>query len=110
MMPELLGRVSTVAVLEKLTEDDIVRVLTEPKDAIVKEYVALLSCDDVELEFTPGSLKAIAKEAVKSNTGARGLRTVMETVLLDLMYKLPDSPKVKKVVITKGFVEKQINK
>jgi len=88
-IPELVGRLPVTVGLSKLDQDALVKVLTEPKDALVKQYQALFSMDDVELEFSEKALVATAKEALKQGTGARGLRSVLESTLLDVMYELP---------------------
>ena len=88
-IPELVGRLPVSVGLAKLDKDALVKVLTEPKDALVKQYKALFGMDEVELEFTEEALSAAAEEALKQGTGARGLRSVLETTLLDVMYELP---------------------
>lgn len=105
IIPEFIGRIPIIASLEKLTEDDLVRILTEPKNALVKQYQKLLSLDDTELEFTPGALHAIAHQAIERDTGARGLRSIIEAVMQDMMFTLPSEPDVTKAVVTKAAVE-----
>lgn len=90
MIPEFVGRFPVVAVLEPLSEEALLKILTEPKNALVKQYKALLSIEGVEINFTDEALKAIVKEAMEKATGARGLRAVMEELMLDLMYELPN--------------------
>jgi ATP-dependent Clp protease ATP-binding subunit ClpX len=104
MIPEFVGRVPVVAHVEQLTEDDLVRILTEPKNALVRQYQRLFSLEDVRLEFTDGALRAIAQQAITHGTGARGLRSIMERLLLDLMYDLPGRVEVTEVVITEAVV------
>lgn len=105
IIPEFIGRIPIIAALEKLTEDDLVRILTEPRNALVKQYQKLLSLDDTELEFTPAALHAIAHQAIERDTGARGLRSIIEAVMQNLMFELPSRPDVKKAVVTKETVE-----
>jgi ATP-dependent Clp protease ATP-binding subunit ClpX len=104
MIPEFIGRVPVVAHVEELTEDDLVRILTEPKNALVRQYQRLFTMEDVRLVFTDTALREIAKQAVTQGTGARGLRSIMERMLLDLMYDLPGRVDVTEVVITEAVV------
>jgi ATP-dependent Clp protease ATP-binding subunit ClpX len=104
MIPEFVGRVPVVAHVEELTEDDLVRILTEPKNALVRQYQRLFTMEGVHLEFTEGALRAIAQQAMTHGTGARGLRSIMEALLLELMYDLPGRVDVSKVVITEAAV------
>lgn len=105
LIPEFIGRLPVTASLEKLTREDLVRILTEPKNALVKQYKKLLSLDNVELEFTPGALDAIADQAIERDTGARGLRSIIEHVMMGIMYEIPTREDVEKVIITKEAVE-----
>lgn len=105
LIPEFIGRLPIMAALEKLTKEDLVRILTEPKNALVKQYKKLLSLDDVELDFEPKALTAIAAEAIQRNTGARGLRSIIEETMTDIMFKIPSDPTVEKVVITEETVK-----
>ena len=89
LIPEFIGRLPVVVTLDALDEDALVRILTEPKSALVKQYKKLLGYDNVELEFTQDALVAISRKAMAQNTGARGLRTIMEKLMLDLMYRCP---------------------
>jgi len=100
IIPELVGRLPVVAPLESLTREDLVRILTEPKNALVKQYKKLLDYDKVELTFTPEALEAIADKAAERNIGARGLRTVMEGLLTNIMYDIPSDPTVTAVEVT----------
>ncbi len=100
MIPEFVGRLPIVTNVEELSEDDLVHILTEPKNALVKQYQRLFSLEGVTLTFTDGGLRAIAEKAIAHGTGARGLRSIMETLLLDLMYELPGQTDVESVVIT----------
>jgi ATP-dependent Clp protease ATP-binding subunit ClpX (EC 3.4.21.92) len=86
-------------VLNELTEEDLIRILTEPKNAIVKQYKELLRMEGIELEFTEGALREIAKEAIKRKTGARGLRAIVEKIMTDIMYEAPSLVNVEKIVI-----------
>ena len=105
IIPELVGRLPVIAPLNGLTREDLVRILQEPKNALVKQYKKLLEYDDVDLEFTPDALEAIADKAIERNIGARGLRAVMEGLLTQVMYDVPSDPTIVKVVITKACVE-----
>lgn len=89
LIPELVGRLPVIAVLEELDEKALIEILTKPKNAIVRQYQALFGMEDAELEFTPDALKAVAKRAIERKTGARGLRSIMEDVLLDTMFEIP---------------------
>ncbi|MDN6437779.1 MAG: ATP-dependent Clp protease ATP-binding subunit ClpX, partial [Lactococcus sp.] len=89
LIPEFIGRLPIVAALESLTEDDLIHILTQPKNALVKQYQRLLSFDDVELDFEEGALKAIAQKAITRKTGARGLRSIIEEVMMDVMFEIP---------------------
>ncbi len=106
LIPEFVGRVPVVTYVEDLSEDDLIRVLTEPKNALVKQYQKLFSLDDVTLRFTQDALKAVAHQAVKRKTGARGLRNVMEQAMLDIMYHLPSHENVRECVINAAVIEK----
>lgn len=105
LIPEFVGRIPVVASLEELTEDDLVRILTEPRNALVKQYQKLFELDDVRLRFTANALTAVAKKALGRKTGARGLRSVLEGVMLDIMYRLPSLEGVKECVINSAVVE-----
>ena len=105
LIPELVGRVPVTVSLELLDKEDLIRILTEPKNAIVKQYQKLLELDDVELEFDKEALEAIAETSLKRKTGARGLRAIMEGSLMDLMYKIPSDDTIRKCTITKDVVE-----
>ena len=89
LIPEFVGRLPVIAALKELTRDDLVHILTDPRDAITKQYQALFQMDNIQLEFTPDALETIADEAVRKKTGARGLRAIIESVMLDAMYELP---------------------
>ena len=104
IIPELVGRLPIIAPLDSLHREDLVRILTEPKNALVKQYQKLLEYDKVELAFDEGALEAVADKAIERNIGARGLRAVMEGLLTDIMYDIPSDPTVEKVVITPACV------
>ena len=105
LIPELVGRLPVVATLGELTEDALVRILTEPKNALVKQYGQLLNMDGVELEIRPAALGAIARKALARKTGARGLRSILEQSLLDTMFELPTQEGVQKVVLDESTIE-----
>lgn len=107
LIPEFIGRLPVMAALEKLNTEDLVRILTEPKNALVKQYQKLLSLDDTELVFDEEALKAIAAKAIARNTGARGLRSIIEDIMLDVMFEIPSNPTIQKVIITKEAAEKK---
>lgn len=105
LIPEFVGRLPVVATLEELDEPALIKILTEPKNAITKQFKKLFDMEGVELEFRPDALSAIAKKALKRKTGARGLRTIVESVLLDTMYELPSQENVSKVVVDESVIE-----
>jgi len=105
LIPELVGRLPVIASLDGLRREDLVRILQEPKNALVKQYQKLMEYDEVTLEFQEEALEAIADKAIERNIGARGLRAVMENLLLQIMYDVPSDPTITKVVITKDCVE-----
>lgn len=104
LIPEFIGRLPVLASLEQLSEDALVRILTEPKNALVKQYQKMLELDNVELEFEEDALRAIAKEAIERKTGARGLRSIIESTMLDMMYELPSRDDIAKCIITKETI------
>ncbi len=104
LIPELIGRLPVVATLEELSIEALVEILIEPKNALVKQYQKLFSMEGVELEIRPGALQAVAKKAVERKTGARGLRSILESVLLDTMYELPGMENVSKVVVDENMI------
>ena len=105
LIPELVGRLPVVATLDELTEDALVQILTEPKNALLKQYAQLLHMEGVELEIRPLALKAIAKKALARKTGARGLRSILEHSLIDTMFDLPSASNVEKVVVEESTIE-----
>jgi ATP-dependent Clp protease ATP-binding subunit ClpX len=108
LIPEFVGRLPVITSLEPLDEKALVRILTEPKNALVKQYQKLLEMDDVQLEFEAGALEAIAAEAIKRNTGARGLRAIIESLMLDVMYDVPSRSDINHCLITKEVVLNKI--
>ncbi len=104
LIPEFVGRVPVMGAVEELTEADLVRILTEPKNALVKQYERLFALEGVELVFTEEALRAVAAQAIGRGTGARGLRSILESLLLDVMYDLPGRDNVEKVVVTEQVV------
>lgn len=102
LIPEFIGRLPVMAALDKLTVDDLVHILTEPKNALVKQYTKLLALDDTELVFEDDALRAIAKKAIERNTGARGLRSIIEEIMMDVMFEVPSEEAIEKVIITKA--------
>ncbi len=105
IIPELIGRLPVVVPLEALDEEALVRILDEPKNALIKQYKCLFSADGIELEFEPEALKAIAKKAIETKTGARGLRSIVENTLREVMFTAPSDPTIKKITITKECID-----
>lgn len=104
MIPEFVGRLPVVATLHELTEDELMKIMLEPKNALVKQYQKLFGMEDVTLRFTEGSLHAVAREAMKRNSGARGLRSILENIMLDIMYEIPSQPDIRECVISEEVV------
>lgn len=107
LIPEFVGRLPIVVTLDALDEAALIRILTEPKNAIVRQYQKLFELDGVALEFKADALEAVAKEAIKRNTGARGLRAILEEIMLDIMYEIPSRADVSKCIITKEVIYRQ---
>ena len=105
LIPEFIGRLPILTALEKLTEEDLVRILTEPKNALIKQYQKLVSFDDISLKFEDDAVKEIAHLAIERNTGARGLRSIVEATMRDIMFDIPSEDNIKEVVITKDTVD-----
>lgn len=105
LIPEFIGRLPVTAALEKLSVEDLVHILTEPKNALVKQYQKLLSLDETILEFEDEALVSIAKKAIERNTGARGLRSIIEDIMLDVMFDIPSNEQIEKVIITKAAAD-----
>ncbi len=106
LIPEFIGRLPVIATLEELSESALIEILTKPRNALTKQYQKLFKYDNVELEFEPGAIDEIAKEAIKRGTGARGLRAIMEQCMLDVMFDIPNKENVKKVIVTKNCVSR----
>ena len=104
LIPEFIGRLPAIVTLRELSEDALVRILTEPKNALVKQYKKLFEIDNVELEFEPEAIRAIAKQAIERKTGARGLRSIIEKVMTDIMYEIPSREDVAKCIVTEGTI------
>ncbi len=105
LIPEFVGRVPISVSLQGLDEKALVRILTEPKSALVKQYQKLFGFDDVELTFEEGAVETIAKLAYERKTGARGLRSIMEKVMMDVMFRIPSDETIEECIITRGAVE-----
>ena len=105
LIPEFIGRLPVVVALDSLDEEALIRILQEPRNSLVKQYKKLFDLDGVELEFAPGALAAIAKKALARKTGARGLRSIMEEIMLQLMYEIPSRTDIKRCIITQKVVE-----
>jgi ATP-dependent Clp protease ATP-binding subunit ClpX len=109
LIPEFIGRLPVTATVDDLDKEALVRILTEPKNALTKQYARMFEMDEVDLVFTPDSLEAISEQALKRSTGARGLRAIMEEVLLNTMYDLPGRDDIERVMIDRDVVEKKVN-
>ena len=107
LIPEFVGRLPVKATLHELSEDMLVEILLQPKDALVKQYTRLFEMDGVNLRFTDDALRAIARQTLQRKTGARGLRSIMESAMLDLMYEIPSQPELSEVVVSAGVIGKQ---
>ncbi len=106
MIPEFVGRLPVIATLSELTEDELVSILSEPKNALVKQYKKLFELENVRLRFTDGVLRTISKEAIRRKSGARGLRSIMENIMLDIMYDLPSHPEIQECIINEDVLTK----
>ena len=104
LIPEFVGRLPVIVTLDALNEEALVTILTEPKNALVKQFQKFLELDNVTLEFKPDALRAIAQEAIRRNTGARGLRSIVEGIMKNVMYEIPSRPEINKCVVTKEAV------
>lgn len=107
LIPEFVGRMPVVAALDELDEPALIKILTEPKNALMKQYQKLLSFDNVRLKFTEGALSAISKKAIKRKTGARGLRSILEEIMLDVMYEIPSQKSIRECLVTEETVAKK---
>merc|ERR1711976_358335 len=108
LIPELVGRLPIISTLHELEEEDLINILTEPKNSLTKQYKKLFSMENVELEFKKEALNSIANNAIQKKSGARGLRSVLENVLLDIMYNLPSMKNVAKVIINEDLLKGNI--
>jgi ATP-dependent Clp protease ATP-binding subunit ClpX len=106
-IPEFVGRLPVVATLDELTVDDLIKILVEPKNSIIKQYQKLFEMEGVELKFTEKALRVVAEEAVKRKTGARGLRSIIEEVMVDVMYEIPSLTDVKECIVTEEVILKK---
>ena len=107
LIPEFVGRLPIIVTLHELKEEDLIRILTEPKNALVRQYEKFFQMEEVQLKFTECALKSIARQALKRNTGARGLRAIMENILMDVMYDIPSETEIEKVIIDEDVIEKK---
>ncbi len=107
LIPEFVGRVPVIATLDELGEDSLVRILTQPRNALVKQYTKLMSLEGVDLQFTDSALQLIAKESIKRKTGARGLRSILESIMLDILYDVPSDKDLNRCVITEEVVKRE---
>ena len=105
IIPELIGRLPVIATLDSLTEDDMVKILTEPKNSMIRQYKKLLSFDSIDLEFEEDALRCIARQAIEKKIGARGLRSVVENIMNDVMFEAPSDPTIEKVIVTAKGIE-----
>ncbi|HKM28570.1 MAG TPA: AAA family ATPase, partial [Anaerovoracaceae bacterium] len=105
LIPEFIGRLPVIVTLEELSEDALIQIITEPKNAITKQYKELFSLDGVELEIEEEAIRAVAKQAIERKTGARGLRSIFENVMTDIMFEIPSRDDVEKCIITKNTIE-----
>ncbi len=108
MIPEFVGRIPVVSTLHELDHDSLVRILTEPKNSLVRQYQTMLSFEGVDLTFTPEALASVAHEAIKRKVGARGLRIILEELMLDIMYQVPSLPDTSELVISRDVVERRV--
>jgi ATP-dependent Clp protease ATP-binding subunit ClpX len=107
MIPEFIGRLPVIAPLHELSEDALIDILTKPRNALVKQYQKLFEMDGVKLRFTKGALKSVAQGSLKTQSGARGLRAIVEGILLDTMYEIPSRPNIKEVLVNEEVIEQQ---
>jgi ATP-dependent Clp protease ATP-binding subunit ClpX len=107
LIPEFVGRLPVVTSLEELDEPALIEILTKPRNALVKQYRKLLEMDGVNLKFTDGSLRAVARAALKNRAGARGLRAILENAMLDIMYDVPSKRNVREIVISEDVIDRQ---
>ena len=108
LIPELLGRLPIVTTLNPLSEEDLIRVIKEPKNSILRQFEWAFSLEDVKFNFTDDAIAAIAKKAMERNTGARGIRAIMEKIMLDAMYEVPSQDNIKEIIVDREVIEKEI--
>ena len=108
LIPEFVGRLPVIATLEELNEDALIQILTEPRNALVKQYQKLFEFEDVRLRFTGGALRAMARQAIERKSGARGLRSIMEGLMLDFMYDIPSRDDIEECVLSQEVVEQGV--
>lgn len=108
LIPEFIGRLPVIVTLEELSKDALVRIITEPKNALLKQYKKLFSMDDVELEIESDAIERVAEKAIERKTGARGLRSILECIMTDIMYEIPSRNDVRKCIVTKGTIDNDI--
>jgi ATP-dependent Clp protease ATP-binding subunit ClpX len=108
LIPEFIGRLPVVSTLNALDEDALIKILVEPKNALTRQYAKFFEYDGVELEFTEAALREIAREAIERNTGARALRTIIEEVMLNIMYEIPSATDIKRCVIEEETVRERV--
>jgi ATP-dependent Clp protease ATP-binding subunit ClpX len=109
LIPEFIGRIPVLATLGELDEDSLVEIMTKPRNALVKQYQRLFDFERVKLKFRDGALRAVAREAMKRKSGARGLRAILENIMLDIMYDVPSRDDIKEVVINEDVIVKEAN-
>jgi ATP-dependent Clp protease ATP-binding subunit ClpX len=107
LIPEFVGRLPIVTTLEELDKEALISILTKPKNALVKQYKKLLAMDGVDLEFKPEAVEAIVEKAIERKTGARGLRSIIEEIMRDIMFDIPSNPKIEKCIVTKETVDEK---
>jgi ATP-dependent Clp protease ATP-binding subunit ClpX len=107
LIPEFIGRLPVIATLDDLTEEDLVKILTQPRNAITRQYQRLFDLDGVALRFAPDALQSVAREAIQKGTGARGLRAILEQRMLDIMYTIPTLDDVKECIVNREVIQKK---
>lgn len=108
LIPEFVGRIPVLSTLEELTEDDLIKILTEPKNAIIKQYTSLIELDGTKVTFQEEALRAISRKAISRNTGARGLRAILEDSMLDIMFEIPSADNIKEIVLNRDVIENNL--
>jgi len=107
LIPEFVGRLPITAALDELDESALIRILNEPRNSLIKQYQKLLSFDNVKLRFTDGAFSSIAKEAIRRKTGARGLRAILEEVMLEVMYEIPSQSRIKECILNEDVINRK---